>query len=257
MKKTARKGFIYFRYALPLILAAVLVVLMLLPTYRFITADTGVGETVSLGELLSNSFATAREYIFKSGEKAVPTMDFSVTLLVCVCLMWLLFFIGVISAIFEAYEMVMLCRGIRTSRSRILFVTLSVNRGFLCIWHALMLPIFLLPRIMPLLYGEILAYRVELVCAPFDMLWVALVLYALTAAVIFVSKKYERLEELDIYRLPEKKIEVMKENTEEEIQEDEPEDEYEAMMRRARAEQAESILRLLNKNGDDDGEEEK
>ncbi len=257
MKKTARKGFIYFRYALPLFLAAVLVVFMLLPTYRFITADTGVGEAVSLKELLSNSFATSREYIFKSGEKAVPTMDFSVTLLVCVCLMWLLFFIGVISAIFAVYEIFMLCRGIRASKSRLLFVTLSANRGLLCVWHALMLPIFLLPRLMPLLYGKILAYRVELVCAPFDMLWVALVLYALVVAVIFVSKKYERLEELDIYRLPEKNIEITENNAEQEIQEDEPEDEYEAMMKRAREEQAESIFRLLNKTDDTDGEEEK
>ncbi len=255
MKKTARKGFIYFRYTLPLILAAVLVVLMLLPTYRFITADTGVGEAVSLGELLSNSFATAREYIFKTGEKAVPTMDFSVTLFVVVCVMWLLFFVGVLSAAFAAYVMLTLSHGEYVSGARLLFVTLTANRTLLCVWHALMLPIFFVPKLMPLLYAKILSYRVELICSPFDMLWMALVLYALTVAVIFVSKKYERLEELDIYRLTEKKTAVIEENAEEEIQEDEPEDAYEAMMRRSREEQAESILRLLNKDRNNNEED--
>ncbi len=249
MKKTARRGFIYFRYALPLILAAVLVLLMLFPVYRFVTADTGVGDAISLCELLGNAFSDTREYIFGNGT-ALPTMDFSVTLFVLVIFSWVLFAVGVLTAVFAIYVMVKLCGGKEDSRARIWFVTLTANRGVLCIWQALMLPIFLIPKIMPLLYDGILNYHIELICEPFDMLFAALALYALTVAVIFVSKKYERLIELDVYKLPEKAPEAIEEVEPEESVEEESEDSYEAMLRRTRDEQTASILRLLNKDSD-------
>ncbi len=255
MKKTVRKGFIYFRYALPLVLAAVLVILMLFPVYRFVTTDAGVGDAISLLELLGNAFSDTREYIFKSGDKAVPTMDFSVTLFAVVICAWVLFFVGVIFAFLALYVMLEMNSKKNISRMRIMLVTLTVNRVGICIWQALMLPIFLVPKIMPLLYENILAYRVELICEPFDMLWAALALYALTAAVIFMSKKYESLSELNIYRLTEIEVQTHDGYSEEiESEGDEPIDAYEAMVRRAREEQTERILKLLNKDKDSDGE---
>ncbi len=255
MKKTTRSVFVYFRYALPLILAAVLVLIMLLPTYRFVTAE-GVGDKISLFELMENAFSTSREYIFGTGDKQAPTMDFSVTLLILVMLIWLAFFVGLLSAIAAVLVFIGTKKG-QTGKARLVFVTLTVNRALLCTWHALMLPAFLLPHILPLLYKQILAYRVELICEPFDMGLAALALFAITVAVIFFSHRAESLLELDVYHAPSKEQAAVT-NTEEQIKtEDEPADEYEAMMKKAKEEQAASILRLLNKDTDSDEDTDK
>ncbi len=256
MKHTTRRGFIYFRYILPIISAAVLICLMLAPVYRFVTADTGVGGAVSLAELSSNSFNTCREYLFGSGSKAAVTESFSWTLLILVIALWLFFFVGVLSTVFSAFFALSYFGGADRGRGQLVFLTLSVNRVGLCLWHALMLPVFLLPKIMPLLYDGILAYHVELVCDPFDMLWIALAMYALTVAAVIFSRRYETLEKMNVFYIaPTSKEETDVQDTDFEDgdgEESVERDAYEQLLERAKAEQTERLMRLLNKNHDGD-----
>ena len=59
MKKSTQKGFVYFRYILPVAVTLIMLCLMLVPVYMYNTAGK-LGASVSLGELLENSWDTVR-----------------------------------------------------------------------------------------------------------------------------------------------------------------------------------------------------
>lgn len=200
MKKKQRKGFIYFRYILPVITLSSMLLLMLIPCYRYITADTGVNAAISLGELLGNSWDTVREYIFGAGDKEVVVMNFSKTVFALVIALWVLYAVALASAIYSAvFAFYYFFSGCAESRQRMLFVTLTVNRVVLCIYHALALPIFVFPTIMQYLYRGILNYHVELDASPFDVMWVAIALCAVNAVVIAISERLEWSEGMNVY----------------------------------------------------------
>ena len=248
MKKSTRKGFIYFRYVFPIAAALVLLLLMLVPCYRYITADTGINGAISLSELISNSWDTAREYLFGNSQKNEVTSSFAKTLIAIIVTFIALFIVGLASAIYAAVSAFSYFKnGCRESKKRIMFITLTLNRAVLCVCHALMLPIFALPVILPYLYDNMFNYHVELDASPFDMLYVALAVYAAVVIVIAVSKNFEIVAEMNIYtkRRPEKN--TLSVGAESESTEAEPEDAYERMATRARSEQTERIMRLLNK----------
>ncbi len=253
MKKSTRRGFVYFRYIMPILMAVCLIVLMFIPCYRFITADTGVNQAISLSELLDNSWDTSREYMFGNGEKNDVTLDFARTLFIVVIMMWVLFAIGVLFAIYSAViAFRYILSGCVESKSRILYVTLTVNRVVLCVYYALMIPIFMLPKIMPYLYDNMLNYHIELSTSPFDMLWASLGVFAATAIIIAISKRFEVLAQINVYS---SHTELLDEEEEYIEEDDTPKDIYESMSERAKAEQAERIMRLLNKHGS--GEEDR
>lgn len=250
MKNSTRRGFIYFRYLFPLAAAVIMIILMLIPCYRYITADTGINEAVSLWELIGNSWNTVREYLFGSGEKADVTLDFARTLLAVIITLALLFIVGFASAVYAAVSAFRYFHdGCRESRTRTLFITLVPNRIVLCVYHALMLPIFLLPVLMPLLYKGILAYHVELNVAPFDMIWVAVALYVAVVCVIAVSANFEMLEQKNIFV---KRRAFTDDAEEDDAVESVSDDPYDEMSREEKEEQTERIMRLLGKyNGED------
>ena len=249
MKKNVRKGFVYFRYIMPLIMIISFIVLMFIPCYRFITADTGVNQAISLWELLGNSWKTVREYIFGNGEKVDVTLDFARTLLVTIIALWGLFALGAVSVIYSTVTAVRFFtnRNENNSKSRILFVTLTVNRLVLCIYHALMIPIFMLPKLMPYLYGKILNYYVELYTYPFDMLWIAIGIFVITISIIAIDKKNEVLTEMNIYLISR---DIFDDEDDHVKENGLPKDIYESMSEMAKTEQAERIRRLLNRHND-------
>ena len=253
MKKTVRKGFIYFRYLFPIFVAVIMLALTFVPCYRFVTADTGIKQAISANELLSNSWETVRNYLFGGQEQVQVTADFAGTLFGVIIVLCLLFAVGLISAIYAAYVAFrFFADGCRESKKRILFITIFPNRIVLCISYALTLPLLFLPRIMPLLYDGILKYHVELICQPFDMAWIELALVVAVIAVTFISARYETLCEMNVF------VRYRDEEEEEEYEEqyatEESEDIFSEMDRKAREEQNERILRLLNKTAESDGE---
>ncbi len=244
MKKTTGKGFIYFRYIFPIAAVAMIIILTFIPCYRFITADTGVNDAISHSTLMENSWEQVREYLFGGGQKEIPTRDFSAAVLTAIITLSLLFAVGTASTLYAAISAFrFFAGGCRDSKSRALFITLVPNRAVLCIYHALMLPMLCFAMLMPYFYDSFLNYYVQLSYAPFDMLYIAIAIYAITVVIIAVSARYERLEGMDLFfkhRESEEKTPVP---------EDEPlpTDAYSVMDRRAREEQAERIRTLLLK----------
>ena len=246
MKKNSRKGFIYFRYIFPIAAALVMIALTFIPVYRYITADTGIKGAVSLCELIGNSWDTVRTYLFDGGsEKLQPTTDFSATLLTLIIVFTILFVVGLVTAIWTAVEALRYFTvGDTHEKSRVLFLTLVPNRILSCVYLALLLPIFTLPMLMPSLYDNILNYHVEL-SVSVDMLYVALALWLAAVVITAVSSRFE-IGELNVFF--KKTVEDTDDEESEPDVPQEPLDAYSELERRAKEEQAERILKLLNKD---------
>ena len=259
MKNNARRGFIYFRYILPIAIALIMMGLMFVPCYRFITADTGINKPISAYELISNSWDTVRDYLFGGTEQVEVTKNFASTVFGLIILFVILFCVGFISAVYAAVvAFKFFAGGCRETKERLLFITLVPNRAVLCLYYALMLPLLAFPRLMPALYDGILNYHVELICQPFDIFIVDGILFAAAVAVIFVSARFETLAKSNLF------VRYKSEEKDEEYSPvyEEPEstdDPYENMLAKAKQEQNERILKLLRKDdgADGDGEQEK
>ncbi len=257
MKNDTKSRLVYLRYILPVASVCAIVALMFIPCYSYITADAGINEAISLWELLGNSWNTAREYLFGSGEKLAVTTSFARTLLVLIGALLLLFVIGFVSTVYTAVTAFRyFSNGCRDSKATTLFITLVPNRAVLCIYHATVLPLLLLPRIMPLLYKNILSYYVELNTAPFDIVIIAAAVYAINVAVIAACSRLEVSVQMNIFKKRSVSDDciISDEETETDIMTDEP---YERMSQAEKREQTERIMRLLEKSrGDGDGEDE-
>lgn len=256
MKKSSQKDFIYFRYILPIIVAVLMLIAMLVPVYRFITAESGINAAVSLGELVKNSWDTVRNYIFgASATKDEATLYFSKVVLAVVVVCVLLFALGVASVVYAAVVALgYFSDGCRESSRRAMFITLVPNRVVLCVYHALMLPIFFIPMLMPYLYKTLLDTHVELSCRPFDMVFVALVLYVAQTVVIAVSSEYESARAMNVFvrRKPFEKAsrtELVREEPKKEN------DAYAEISNRAKQEQLDKVLRLINKTDEKEDEQ--
>lgn len=260
MKNNKRKIFIYIRYFAPIALAVAALALMLVPCYTYVMPDKSVNEAVSLGELIANSWNTSRTYAFGGGEKNDVTMGFVYTIMALTCTLTLLFALGALSAVYALVRFLRRNRG--TEAQKIFFITAVPNRIVLCIYHALMLPVFILPTVMPLLYDRLLMYSVALSVSPFDMIFAMLALYAATVALIAMSAPYERIEEMDVFA----RHEIARGDEDDSADEPEgesesdvaaPDDPYERMKKEAVDEQTERILRMLKINHENDEEERK
>ncbi len=244
MKKSTGKGFIYFRYIFPIAAAILLIALMFVPCYRFITADTGVNQAISHSTLMGNAWDQVRGYLFGGGEKQIATLDFSRAVLTAIIVLTVLFTVGFASTVYAAVSAFrFFSGGCRDGKSRALFITLVPNRAVLCIYHALMLPMLSFALLMPWFYDSFMNYHVQLAYAPFDMLYVAIAIYAATVIVIVVSARYERLEGMDLFFKHREKEEDNSKTEDESL----PTDSYSVMDRMAREEQAERIRELLMK----------
>ncbi len=260
MNKNTNKGFIYFRYIFPIVMALLSVILMFIPCYSYITADTGVNDAISLWELMGNSWQTVREYLFGSGTKYDVTIDFARILMALLIVFVVLFVLGVA---FSAYCAITAFRyfanDCKESKERILFITLVPNRIVLCIYTALTLPIFFMPMLMPLLYKNYLYYQVQLSVTPFDMVYIALALYIACVIIVAISTQKESMSQMNIFAKRQAPIsKLQNEHEETEKAEQETDDPYEIMSRKEKQEQNERILRMLEnyKSNTQDKEED-
>lgn len=258
MKASTRTGFIYFRYIFPIIANLAMIGVMFVPAYRYVTADTGINKAISLWTLVGNSWAQVREYLFGGGKQEIAVVDFSWTVLMTIIVFSILFVLGAFSAIYAAIcAFRYFANDCRESHERAVFITLVPNRIVLCIYHALVLPLFFFPLLMPSIYDAILHYHVEISYPLFDMAIVAVALYVMVVVIVAISAGFESDTHRDIFvkRKPFTKTED-EEDTEEPTEQRQTRDLYEAMAEKSRQEQTERILRLLNKQTDNDTKEE-
>jgi len=234
-----------------------MIILMFIPCYQFLTVD-GMTKAVSLSTLMNNFWDMARERLFGADtQQQEQIVEFAKYMLALIPSFIALFAIGVAASVYSAVSAFAYFGGSKTTRARALFITLVPNRVMLCIYQALLLPIFFFPMLLPPIYDGVLLIPVQLVCTPFDMMFVALVLYALTVAVSVLTARYETIEEMNVFYKP-RPLKTMSdaEQEVENIEDDEELDEYEKMNKRAREEQTERILRLLSKTDDNDNKDE-
>ncbi len=229
----------------------IMLLLMCIPCYSFVTADVGLHKKISAFELISNSWETVREYLFGTAEQVQVTADFAGTVFGIIIILFLLFALGTVSAVYASVTAFrFFANGCKESKSRILFITLVPNRAVLCIYYALILPLALFPRILPLIYENVLHYHVKLICEPFDTAIITFVLFAATVAVIFITSRAESLAEMNVFvKYKKQDAEELQDEEYEEIFSEE--NAYETLDRRAREEQNEKILKLLNKMHDE------
>ena len=194
----------------------------------------------------------AGKYLFGGGETEKVVSDFSWVLLLIIIIFAVLFVVGVAFAVyFCIHAMSYLSVPDRDSQGHILFVTLVPNRIVECIYRVAILPIFALPMLLPVLYGNFLGYPVDKHCDPFDMFWIALGMYAATVAVIFVSGYFEKKAGADVFAKREAPLTVIEE-LEVKPRQSKEESAYEQMNDAAKKEQMERILRMLNKDTKED-----
>lgn len=244
MKKSTQRGFIYFRYVFPIAASLAMLLLLLFPVYSYVTAD-GIKSAVSAGELISNSWQTVRQYLFDGGsDKLRANTDFSATVLALIIGLAVLYVIGFASTVWTAVTAFrFFSHGETEDKSRILFSAVVPNRVVACIYQALTLPLFAFPCILPLLYKSILNYTVKLSAMPFDMLWIAVMLWGVCVLFSVLSARMER-GGLNVFAR--KKATSLDAEAPRRAEAQVPEDAYSEMDGRAREEQAERIRRLLN-----------
>lgn len=252
MKKNKQKSFIYFRYILPIAATCVMLCLMLVPVYMYNTSGK-FGGAVSLGELLQNSWDTVRSYIFGSStNKDAATLYFSKVLFGIIIGAWTLFVAGFATQICAAVTALrMFNTGEQGTSGRALFLTLVPNRVVLCIAHLLTLPIFFIPMLMPTLYAKLLDMAVLLKCSPFDMAFVALALCVSEVVVIIVSSGYETTNKMNLFACAPKAVSRVDLD---EAEEPVADDGYAGYESRAKQEQLQRIMKLLDKNKDNNEE---
>lgn len=253
MKKKQRiNGFVYFRFIFPIIISIAMLGIMFIPCYRFKTAG-GLNKAISLGTVMSNGWDTVRGYLFGGGETEKVVSDFAWTLLLIIIVLVVLFTIGFAFAVYSCIRMFSyVYNNDRDSKEHILFITIIPNRIFACAYYALMLPVFALPIFLPLLYEKFLYEHIELFYAPFDMLWIAVGLYAVTVAVVIISGYFEKKSGIDVFAKREAPVVSFEANEEIPFKKHNDEDIYEQMNEEAKQEQRERILRLLNKIKEED-----
>ncbi len=264
MKSSTRRGLIYFRYLLPIVIIIGMIILMNIPCYYYEIIEFTNDEPVkhylteqTLIDRLVSDWTSAKDVLFGGAENEQNITDFAKTNFALIIATVTLFAIGVAFAVYTTVMAFMYFGGKKTSRARALFITLVPNRVVFCIYQLLLLPIFVFPRVLPYISEGMLNVKVTLTYKPFDMMFIAIPLYAIVVFFTFFTVRMETREEMNVFYR--QKTSVTPDDIDEEYQTEEQEtDEYARMDRKEKEEQAERILRLLNKNKQkQDNEEDK
>ena len=262
MKKkqsNGKKTFIYFRYVFGIVLILLILAGMFIPCLKY-TVGSNSNQPISAMSLIKNSWETSRVYLFDgAANKQVEQTSFSRALLATVILLVALFALGAIFALYTAYSALAYFRDPESiDKNRVFFLTLVPNRAVLCLYTALLLPLTFLPRIIILLYENILNYQTVLFPSIFEPWIIALALYAAFVAIVFVSAKYEKQTGLDpLYNevRENRKREKTRVMTYAEDQTEQEDDEGDSTVLSVdeilREEQAARIRRMFSDNGED------
>ena len=252
-KDQTKQILVYLRYILPPILILLTLLMMFIPSYRFVT-EGKADAPISTFSLLGNSFELSRTVLFGGEAQESANIAFAKVLLawiiVSVVLCAVAFFVSVWCAV-VAIRYFTDDDEERAEKSRTLFITFFPNRIFVSAAEALVLPLLAFPYMMGPIYKWILNTRVIItLCAPepfFAALVVLLAIFVFSA----VCKKFEREFDADIFK---------KQNEEKTI-EDESDDSFELdTYDRENSEEIrernERIRQLLNKDKKDISEDD-
>lgn len=252
MKIETKRKLISLRYILPVALVIIALITAAIPSYRYIVG-TEVNDAISLMGLIDNSWSQARGVLFGGGEEQTnAVIAFSNVLFFSIIALAIIFIIGVAAAIYSLYAAMkhFFSKDREAAeRTRTLFITLIPNRIVLCVLHAMIMPICVLPYIMSALYSKYFAMSVKLVLVAPDALICA---GALTVGLLIFSaimSSWEKEIKLDLFAKPQRaKADSAQEDEE---YADEYTDTHEAVNNLTK-EENDFILSLLKKDNKED-----
>ena len=239
------RGWVLFRYLLPLLTAALILSLFFVPSLQYTNNQSGTDAPLSTFELMKNSWDQVRAYLFGTAQQTNGNIQFSRTILVLLILFWILFFVGVAAALWAMIAYCVYGEKGTEETGRLWFITLIPNRIVLCILNLLILPVALFPRIVILVYRSVYV-AVEVKVIGLDPALVGGVLLVATWILSAILAPMEKKYGWDVFRKPREASPVSTETGEERRFEKnvttDPTSEAEAARRR-RAEQIAELLR--------------
>ena len=202
MKKISRSNpLILVRYIYPLVSYIAFAVLALIPCVKF-TLDSDTRESMSIFQLIDNSWGSARQYLFS--EQISQTNDgtlFYKLIFFSLIISFLLFIIALAVDIFSAavYSIYVRSSGNDVCKPQILYQTLIPNRIVLSIIRLLSLPILFFPSLVEYLYQKILIYPVNVSGSAKLPALIATAILLIGFILTAVSKRYEILHERNVF----------------------------------------------------------
>ena len=202
MKKQTKKKLIYIRYILPPILIVLTLLVMLIPSYRYVI-NGEVEQPTSALALMSSSYEQTRSVLFGTAEQSNANLVFSRILLTLIILSSVLFALSLAVSVYCAAVALIYFTADdeeRAERIRTLFITLIPNRVIACIGQALCLGFVLIPYICPWLYKYAYGSRVVLtLTAPDGLMFCGLAIIAIIA-LSMICAPMEREFGADIFK---------------------------------------------------------
>jgi len=250
-----KRKLIIARYIFSIAVIFALLVLMFIPSYSFVT-ESGVNEAISLATLVSNSWEWGSECLWGTNiEQNAGNVYFSQTVVALIAVFSLLFIVGVCVTVYLSVSVLLYIKKTpKSEKNKIFVITFLFNRIIAFVLQLMVVPIFVFPRILPSIYLSALNVYVEIRWAFIDPLIIVLVLYIIGAVLSVISAKYERLLDVDIFgkiKSDSSETETNEKDKSTLFSNDRDMTEEEISIQSAKKEQAEKILKMLNKNNED------
>lgn len=191
---------IYLRYIYPSLSALISFLLLFIPSYRFISTGTK-NDPISVLELAKNAWEWGTRCLWGSGiEQSVGNIYFSKSVIAMVAVFYLLFVLGVAVSVYLTVSAVLYLKKSPCSpKNRLILVTFFFNRTVVTLLQALILPIFLFPRLLPSLYMNALNTYIELRIEFIEPLVLVVALNIIGAVISVIAFKKEKALGMDIF----------------------------------------------------------
>ena len=255
-KKNKGVGLIYVRYILPIVADLTLIILMFIPCVRY-SLNSELREKMSLWQLITNTWNTARQYLFSSSSTVTEEGKlFYTTVFAALIICMLLLIIGVAVNVFT-----LVCAGSayasksnpkKDSNLKNLYLTFIPNRVVFIILRCTVLPIAFFPYLLVFFYRRLLLYMVSLNPTALIIGIGALAFLVATACVTALSKKYEMRLDMNIFSR--KKASVVSDQMDNNKPKPDNSDEYRLyrMNQASKNEQTERLRKLLGFDEEDE-----
>ena len=191
---------IYLRYIYPSLSALISFLLLFIPSYRFISTGTK-NDPISVLELAKNAWEWGTRCLWGSGiEQSVGNIYFSKSVIAMVAVFYLLFVLGVAVSVYLTVSAVLYLKKSPCSpKNRLILVTFFFNRTVVTLLQALILPIFIFPRLLPSLYMNALNTYIELRIEFIEPLVLVVALNIIGAVISVIAFKKEKALGMDIF----------------------------------------------------------
>lgn len=199
-KKKSTSWVIHLRHIFPAVADLLLVILMFIPSFRFVIASK-LQPKQSLFKLISNSWQGSREYLFSASAQTTPQGESMYRAIFIVLIALILIFalgvaINIFSMIVSYKDMIAPNENKNLKNAYLAFIP---NRIVLSAFRLLVIPIFFLPDIVARYYRTKLFQSVTVKYAPLHLAIIAAILFIITVVITIIAKKHELAEAKDVF----------------------------------------------------------